>query len=136
MNFDPCNCPLKIQESIKTPIPKVGTHLGMEVHSFTLSYIPRNMKCDSRASLLAHTFASFCLGCKAKAKVATSLWNMDFTKLLNRKFLLRGDESCGWTCHFWSTLTFFLHRKKSLCGLKFWCQSIFQHGYLSMIVHF
>jgi len=29
------------------------------------------MKCDSRVSLLAHTFASPCLGRKPKAKVAT-----------------------------------------------------------------
>jgi hypothetical protein len=29
MNFDPCNHFLNIQESIKSPIPKMGTHLGM-----------------------------------------------------------------------------------------------------------
>jgi hypothetical protein len=29
MGFDPCNCSLKIQESIRTPTPKVGAHLGM-----------------------------------------------------------------------------------------------------------
>jgi hypothetical protein len=29
------------------------------------------MKCDSRASLLAHTFASLCLGCEPKARVMT-----------------------------------------------------------------
>jgi hypothetical protein len=29
------------------------------------------MKCDSQASLLAHTFASPCLGHKPKVKVAT-----------------------------------------------------------------
>jgi len=29
MNFDPYNCPLKIQKSIETPIPKVEVHLGM-----------------------------------------------------------------------------------------------------------
>jgi hypothetical protein len=27
MNFDPCNCPLKIRKSIGIPIPKVGAHL-------------------------------------------------------------------------------------------------------------
>jgi hypothetical protein len=31
------------------------------------------MKCDSRTSLLAHTFASPCFGLEPKAKVATSL---------------------------------------------------------------
>jgi hypothetical protein len=29
MSFDLCNCSLKIQESIGTPIPKVGAHLGV-----------------------------------------------------------------------------------------------------------
>jgi len=29
ISFDPYNCPLKIQESIRTPTPKVGIHLGM-----------------------------------------------------------------------------------------------------------
>jgi hypothetical protein len=28
MSFDPYNHPLKIQESIRTPTPKVGAHLG------------------------------------------------------------------------------------------------------------
>ncbi len=50
MSFDPWNRPLKIQKSIGIPISKVGVHLGVVgVHSFTLSYTPRNMKCDSRA---------------------------------------------------------------------------------------
>jgi hypothetical protein len=29
MRFDPCNCSLKIWDSIETPIPKVGAHLGV-----------------------------------------------------------------------------------------------------------
>jgi len=29
MGFDPCNFFLKIWESIGTPTPKVGTHLGV-----------------------------------------------------------------------------------------------------------
>jgi hypothetical protein len=49
MSFDPCNCPLKIRESIGTPIPKVGAHLGVwgfiPSHSLTLlricNVIPR-----------------------------------------------------------------------------------------------
>jgi hypothetical protein len=49
-----------------------GSSLGsMGVHSLTLSYIPKNIKYDSRASLLARTFASPCLGREPKAKVAT-----------------------------------------------------------------
>ncbi len=29
LNFDPCNHPLKIRKSIRTPTPKLGIHLGM-----------------------------------------------------------------------------------------------------------
>jgi hypothetical protein len=40
MGFDPCNRPLKIRESIETPTPKMGVHLGVWVfihsHSFAL----------------------------------------------------------------------------------------------------
>jgi len=40
MSFDPCNCPLKIWESIGIPIPKMGVHLGVwgfiPSHSFAL----------------------------------------------------------------------------------------------------
>jgi len=50
MRFDPCNRPLKIQESIGTLIPKVEAHLGVVgVHSLTLSFILGSMKCDSWA---------------------------------------------------------------------------------------
>jgi hypothetical protein len=50
-----------------------GSSLGsVEVHSFTFSDTPENMKCDSPTSLLVCTFASPCLGCKPKAKIATS----------------------------------------------------------------
>jgi hypothetical protein len=38
MNFDPCNRPLKIWESIETPTPKTGTHLG--VWGFIPSHFP------------------------------------------------------------------------------------------------
>jgi hypothetical protein len=41
------------------------------VHSLTLSYSPRRMKCDSWASFLAHTFTSPCLGCELKVRVMT-----------------------------------------------------------------
>jgi hypothetical protein len=43
------------------------------VHSLTLSYILGSMKCDSQASLLAHTFTSLYLNHKLKAKVATTI---------------------------------------------------------------
>jgi hypothetical protein len=38
MSFDPCNRPLKIWESIETPTPKVGAHLG--VWRFIPSHFP------------------------------------------------------------------------------------------------
>jgi hypothetical protein len=38
MGFDPCNRPLNIWKSIKTPAPKVGAHLGM--CGFNLSHSP------------------------------------------------------------------------------------------------
>jgi len=49
-----------------------GSSLGsVKVHSFTLSYTPRSMRCDSRVSLLPRTLASPCLGHEPKVKVAT-----------------------------------------------------------------
>jgi hypothetical protein len=70
MHFGPYNCRLKILESIRIPIPKMGVHLGVWGFIPSLSYILESMKCDSRASLLARTFASPCLGHKPKAGVA------------------------------------------------------------------
>jgi len=43
----------------------------VRVHSLTFSYTPGSMKCDSQASLLAHTLANPCLGRKPKARIAT-----------------------------------------------------------------
>ncbi len=72
MTFDPYNCPLKIQKSIGTLKSQSGSSFGsVGVHSLTLSYTPMSMKCDSRASLLARTFANPYFGCEPKATVAT-----------------------------------------------------------------
>jgi len=49
----------------------VGAHLG--VWRFISSHTPtkpESMRCDSRASLLARTFASPCFGREPKARVA------------------------------------------------------------------
>jgi hypothetical protein len=63
---------MKIWESIETLISQSGSSLGgVRVHSFTLSYTPGSMRCDSRASLLARNLASPCLAREPKAKVAT-----------------------------------------------------------------
>ncbi len=72
MGFDPYDCSLKIWESIGSPTPKVGVHLGVWRFNFpTLSYSqpPKSMKRDSRASFLARTFASLCLGRESKPRV-------------------------------------------------------------------
>jgi hypothetical protein len=52
---------LKIWKFIKIPTPKVGVHLGVWRFILSHSYTPESMKLDSRASLLARTFASFAL---------------------------------------------------------------------------
>ncbi len=74
IGFDSYNHSLKIWESIGTPTPKVGAHLGMwGYHPLTLSHTLGNMKCDSWASPLVRTFTSPCLGCEPKAKVVTPI---------------------------------------------------------------
>jgi hypothetical protein len=100
MSFNPYNHPLKIQDSIKTLIPKVGAHLqdsglhrdsnspngnslgNVWIHSLTLPYTLRSMKCDSHTSLLARTFARPYLSRKLKAKVATKLVQLTLLLLL------------------------------------------------------
>jgi hypothetical protein len=42
MNFDPLKHSLKIRESIETPTPKMGTHLG--VHGLIPSHSPAFLK--------------------------------------------------------------------------------------------
>jgi len=49
----------------------------VRVHSLILSYTLGNMRCDSWASLLAHTLASPCLGHKPKARVVTIIDNWE-----------------------------------------------------------
>ncbi len=75
MGFDPCNCSLKIWDSIGTPIPKMGVHLGVwrfNSHTFPYYQPPRNMKCGSQAFFLVDTFASPRLGLWHRYK----LWTM------------------------------------------------------------
>jgi len=68
----------------------MGAHLGMCKFIPSLSYTPENIRCDSRASLLVHTFASPCLVHERKAKFATlgsilNYWIQDFVHTLNVK---------------------------------------------------
>jgi hypothetical protein len=76
MSFDPYNHFLKIQESIETPIPKVGAHLGM--WGFTFIHFRGHEMWFLGFTLGLHhckplpcTFASPYLSCEPKAKVAT-----------------------------------------------------------------
>jgi hypothetical protein len=65
------------------PFENLGVHLksnfqngnsfgNVKIHSFTLSYTPRSMKCDSWVSLLACTFASPYFGHEPNVRVATN----------------------------------------------------------------
>jgi hypothetical protein len=71
MGFDPCNCSMKIRDSIETLILKVGAHLGVWgsfPHTLIHSW---EHECDSQASFLAHTFASPYLDRKPKVNIVT-----------------------------------------------------------------
>jgi hypothetical protein len=75
MSFDPWNRFLKVRES------QSGSSLqNVRVYSFTLFYIPRNMRCVSRASFLGRTLVSPNLGCKPKVKVATIIMKKNLQK--------------------------------------------------------
>jgi len=84
------NLCLKIWESIKISNSQNGSSLGsVKVHSLTLSHTPRSMKCDSRTSLMAHTFASPCFGREPKARVATMVTTKHFSI-----HLIKNARSC------------------------------------------
>jgi hypothetical protein len=71
MGFDSYNRPLKIRDSIGTPIPKMGVHLGvwgfMPSHSFALLGA---LDVTPRLSFWPATFANPCLSHEPKVKVA------------------------------------------------------------------
>jgi hypothetical protein len=72
MSFDPLQSPSKGLGVDWDSNFQNGSSLGnVRVHSLTLSYILKNMKGDSRVSLLAHTFVTPCLGHEPKVRVAT-----------------------------------------------------------------
>jgi hypothetical protein len=71
LNFDPCNCPLKIWKSTGTPTPQNETPLGCEgsfPHTFSHSH---EYVVQLPASLLAHNLVNPCLGREPKVRVAT-----------------------------------------------------------------
>ncbi len=71
LSFDPWNCFLNFQESIETLSPKVRVALGMWgfTHSYllTLSYTPKSVWHDSRASSCLDFWASSCLDSRASS---------------------------------------------------------------------
>ncbi len=71
MSFDPYNCPLKVWESIGTPTPKMGAHLGVWgfIPSHPLTFLGAwNV---TPGLMLGLHLASRCFGHKPKARVAT-----------------------------------------------------------------
>jgi len=71
MGFDLCNHFLDLKIHLDYNSQNESSFGSVRVHSLTLSYTPKSMRCESRTSLLAHTFASPCLGREPKARVAT-----------------------------------------------------------------
>ncbi len=81
MNFDPWNFPPRIQESIRTPIPKVGVHLGVwgfiPSHSLTLL---RTWNVTPRLHSWPTFLQALYLGRELKVRVTTSFLFRFFKK--------------------------------------------------------
>ncbi len=72
LSFDPWNCPLKIQESTRTPSPKMEVVLG--VWGFIPSHfptLPGTCGVTPRLLLDPQPCKPFCLGREPKARIAT-----------------------------------------------------------------
>jgi hypothetical protein len=70
--FYPCNCFLKVWESIWDSNSQDESSLGsVRVYSLTLFCTPGSMRCDSHASFLPHTATSPYLGREPKLRVTT-----------------------------------------------------------------
>jgi len=64
--------PSRSWEHVKDSNSQSGNSLGsVRIHSLTLSYTPKSMRCDFQACFLAHNLASPCLGREPKARVVT-----------------------------------------------------------------
>jgi hypothetical protein len=84
---------------------------SVRVHSLTLSYTPKSMRCDSRASFLVRTLASPCLGCEPKARVATTTVLLKYQLVQGACKIKEGDLVHTWICYFqtkWKWLETFL----------------------------
>jgi hypothetical protein len=74
IEFWPLKSLSKVLEVHRDSISQSGSCLGsVRVHSLTLSYTPKSMWCDSRASSWLATLQPFCFGHKPKAMVATQM---------------------------------------------------------------
>jgi hypothetical protein len=68
----------------------------VEVHFLTLSYIFGSMKCNSRASLLACTFASTYLGCEPKVRATTIITILhQYWMICNFQLLMSKEGGIG-----------------------------------------
>ncbi len=103
MSFDACNRPLKIWKSVWTPTSNVRVHLGMWGSFLHIFYIRGSMKCDSQASLLAHTFASPCINHDSKAKIMIRYGSYEI--------LMMPFELCNASTTFTTFVTSILHEK-------------------------
>jgi hypothetical protein len=97
MGFDPYNYLLKVQDSIKTPTPKVGAHLG--VWGFIPSHSPTLLGTWNVTPKLHSSPASFAspyFGHKPKIRVATH--NVMLTSFFNHpsKFNMSLYEDFSW----------------------------------------
>ncbi len=74
MGFDPSKLLFEDSGVHQDSNSQTGSSFGSgRVHSLTLSYTLRNMKCDSWSPLLACTFVNPCFGCKPKVRVVTTI---------------------------------------------------------------
>ncbi len=90
MGFDPCNCPLKIRESTKTPTPNMGIHLGVwGVLLLTLFCTLRNMKCDSWAKFWPTPLQALALVVSPKL----GLWHKNCYKLMKISQILQASKN-------------------------------------------
>jgi len=103
LSFDPWNCSLKFRESKGTPSPKVGVGLGVwrftPSYSLTLSYIPRSMWCDSRASSWPTPLRLLCLdsrGCYLLMHYYLTIQLFEFNYKFKFTYNFHFDDMCNY----------------------------------------
>jgi hypothetical protein len=71
MGFDPYNRSENSGVHYDSNSQSGSSLWSVKIHSLTLSYTPKSMRCDSRASLLAYSLASLYFDREPKAKAVT-----------------------------------------------------------------